>query len=130
MLKSLSMARVNRSASDSSAARSLSPITPSPAVPDAGSAASRARQSYSRSSPERASCRAVSVKSSGLRYWVEKIKSRSTSGSYWARTSRMVRKLPSDFDIFSSLMVTKPWCIHSFAKPAPVAPQLWAISFS
>ena len=41
-----------------------------------------------------------------------------------------MKKLPSDFDIFSSSTRTKPLCIQSFANGASQAAQLWAISFS
>ena len=36
----------------------------------------------------------------------------------------------SDFDIFSLSMFRKPLCSQYFAKPGPLAPTLWAISFS
>ncbi|MNE78897.1 hypothetical protein D3C80_1753400 [compost metagenome] len=42
----------------------------------------------------------------------------------------MVKKLPSDLDIFSSLMRTKPLCIHMLTKGLPLAPSDCAISFS
>src|SRR3990167_6700656 len=42
----------------------------------------------------------------------------------------MVKKFPSDLDIFSLLMFTNPLCIQYFTGDLPVAPQDWAISFS
>ncbi len=42
----------------------------------------------------------------------------------------MVKKLPRLLDIFSLSMLTKPLCIHTRAKGLPLAPSLWAISFS
>ncbi len=42
----------------------------------------------------------------------------------------MVRKLPSDFDIFSSLMRTKAWCSQWRTNGTPAAPSDCAISFS
>jgi hypothetical protein len=41
-----------------------------------------------------------------------------------------VKKLPSDFDIFSSSTRTKPLCIHTFTNFEPQAAQVCAISFS
>ena len=41
-----------------------------------------------------------------------RMKKRTTSASYRASTSRMVKKLPRDFDIFSSSTRTKPLCIQ------------------
>jgi len=38
------------------------------------------------------------------------MKKRTTSASYRASTSRTVKKLPSDFDIFSLSTRTKPLC--------------------
>src|SRR5271157_4413425 len=44
--------------------------------------------------------------------------------------SLMVKKLPSDFDIFSLLTFTKPLWTQNLASGLPVAPSDWAISFS
>src|SRR5262249_7090389 len=48
----------------------------------------------------------------------------------WFRTSRVVKKLPSDFDIFSWSTLRNAECIHKFTKGRPSAPSLCAISFS
>src|SRR5579863_633940 len=45
-------------------------------------------------------------------------------------TSRRVKKLPRDFDIFSSFTRTNPLCIHTLTKGVPQAAQDCAISFS
>ena len=42
----------------------------------------------------------------------------------------MVKKLPSDLDIFSLSTLMKPLCIQTCENGLPVAPSLWAISFS
>ena len=42
----------------------------------------------------------------------------------------MVKKLPSDLDIFSALTLTKPLCIQIFTKGLPVSASVCAISFS
>ena len=41
-----------------------------------------------------------------------------------------MKKLPSDFDIFSSSTRTKPLCIQYFTNGLPLAPSDCAISFS
>ncbi|CFN82379.1 Uncharacterised protein [Bordetella pertussis] len=43
---------------------------------------------------------------------------------------RMVRKLPSDFDILSASTIKGPQCIQTLASAPPNAPSVWAISFS
>ena len=55
---------------------------------------------------------------------------RITSGRNVFNTSRTVKKLPSDFDIFSAFTFTKPLCIHVFTNLEPQAAQVCAISFS
>ena len=42
----------------------------------------------------------------------------------------MVKKLPSDFDIFSLSMLRNPLCIQTLTNGTPLAPSLCAISFS
>src|SRR5439155_24600364 len=48
----------------------------------------------------------------------------------FSKISQTVKKLPSDFDIFSLSTVTKPLWIQYRANSLPVAAQDWAISFS
>ena len=55
---------------------------------------------------------------------------RMTSGRRCGSTSRTVKKLPSDFDIFSAFTFRKPLCIHTSTNGVPQAAQLCAISFS
>src|SRR2546422_10439263 len=72
----------------------------------------------------------------GLLYCVERRKYQTTSAvtfsgaGNFSKISRTVKKLPSDFDIFSLSTVTKPLCIQYRANSLPVAAQDWAISFS
>ncbi|MNT36702.1 hypothetical protein D3C72_1728030 [compost metagenome] len=42
----------------------------------------------------------------------------------------MVKKLPRLLDIFSLSTRTKPLCTQNLARGLPLAPSLWAISFS
>ena len=58
------------------------------------------------------------------------MKKRTTSGSYRLRTSRTVKKLPSDFDIFSLSTRTNPLCIQVLTNFDWLAPSDCAISFS
>lgn len=50
--------------------------------------------------------------------------------SDFSKISRMVKKFPNDFDIFSWLIWTNPLCTQYRANSFPVAPHDCAISFS
>ena len=58
------------------------------------------------------------------------MKKRIVSPSKRFSTSRMVKKLPSDFDIFSLSVLSSPLCIQTLTNGRPLAPSLCAISFS
>ncbi len=77
-----------------------------------------------------AAANASSVKSMGLRYAVPRQKSLKASGSHLASRSRRVMKLPRLLAIFWPSIWTRPLCTQYLTKGFPVAPSLWAISFS
>jgi MYXO-CTERM domain-containing protein len=58
------------------------------------------------------------------------MKKRIVSPSKRSSTSRIVKKLPTDFDIFSLSIVKRPLCIHTSTNLPPLAASLCAISFS